>query len=266
MKINTLRRCLVVTGFFASCQAMAGPYAPPAGEAGSTAIHMDDTAFISWATGIDAYTPGLNVDTTWQTPVKALGKAKGDSFDIVSLGAGGQITLTFDDPIVNGAGDDFAVFENSINATFLELAIVQVSSDGNNFFSFDVFSQTANPVNGFGVVDATDIDGFAGKYSQGWGTPFDLDELSGISGLDINAVSYVRLLDVIGDGSMLDNTPAASGGPNPIYDPYQTFGSAGFDLDAIGVIHSASAVPVPASIWLLGSGLVALVSIRKRTS
>ena len=240
--------------------AIAGPYAPAAGQPGSTAISMNDPLITSWATGYLDYVPGDNVDAAWQTPERALGPAQGTSGDVVSLGTGGSIVLTFADPIANGAGYDFAVFENSFSDTFLELARVEVSSDGVNFFRFEAFSLTPAPVGPFGTLDPTDIDGLAGKYRQGWGTPFDLDVFSGSSGIDVNNVSYVRLLDVVGDGSMYDSNG------NPIYDPYLTTGSAGFDLDAIGVLNSASTVvPVPASIWLFASGLLGILSLRRRT-
>lgn len=242
-----------------SAPAYAGPYAPAAGQAGSTAIDMNDPAIVSWATGYINYVPGANLDATWMTPEKALGAAQGTSGDVVSLGTGGQITLTFADPIANGAGYDFAVFENSFSDTFLELAKVEVSSDGLNFFGFDSYSLTPDPVGPFGTIDPTDIDGLAGKYRQGWGTPFDLDMLSGLAGLDLSAVSYVRILDVVGDGNTFDSNG------NPIYDPYQTTGSAGFDLDAIGVMNSATTVvPVPASIWLFASGLLGLAGLCRR--
>jgi len=248
-----------MTAGLASTSVHAGPYAPAAGQAGSTAVDMNDPAITSWATGYVDYIPGANLDAAWMTPEKALGAAQGTSSDIVSLGTGGRITMTFADPIANGAGYDFAVFENSFSDTFLELAKVEVSSDGVNFYGFDSYSLTASPVSAFGTLDPTNIDGLAGKYRQGWGTPFDLDIFSGTTGLDLGAISYVRLLDVVGDGSMLDSNG------NPIYDPYQTTGSAGFDLDAIGVMNSASTVvPVPASIWLFASGLLGLLSLRKR--
>ena len=91
----------------------SGPYAPAAGQSGSTAIHKDDTSFVAWATGYVNYIPGTNVDTEWKTPDKSLGQAQGTSTDIVCLGRGGQITLTFNPPIANGPGWDFAIFENS---------------------------------------------------------------------------------------------------------------------------------------------------------
>lgn len=222
--------------------ALAGPYAPAAGQLGSTAIDKASPLFVAWASGYQNYLVGTDADVGWQTPGQALGPAVGDSFDIVSLGNGGQITLTFNQPITDGTGADFAVFENSVTDTFLELAFVEVSSDGVNYFPFVNDSLTAAPVSAFGIVDPTNIDGFAGKYRQGFGTPFDLALLDGTVGLNIQAVTHVRLIDVLGNGSETDS----SGGT--LYDPYKTVGSAGFDLDAIGVIHP---VPEPASLLLM---------------
>jgi len=259
MKLNNISAGLLVASF--SFTAYAGPFAPAAGQVGSEAINMNDAAITSWATGYENYLLGLNVDATWQTPERALGQAQGTSGDIVSLGEGGRITMTFSDPIANGTGDDFAIFENSFSDTFLELARVEVSSDGANFFGFSAISLTPNAIGPYGLIDPTDIDGLAGKYRQGWGTGFDLALLSGIDGLDIFNVGYVRLIDIVGDGSMFDDAAT----PNPIFDPYETIGSAGFDLDAVGVLNSASTVvPVPASVWLFASGLIGLLSLRRK--
>ena len=214
--------------------AIAGPYPPAAEKDGSTAVRKDDPAFVGWASDFENYFPGAELDSTWETPEKALGPAVGDSFDIVSLGRGGEITLTFDPPIKNGTGWDFAVFENSFSDTFLELAYIEVSSDGETFVRFDNDSLTNAPVGGFGSTDPTNIDGYAGKYRQGFGTPFDLDDLATkavvLSGaVQLSSVARVRIIDVIGDGSDLDSDG------DVIYDPYPTFGSAGFDLEAVGV-------------------------------
>ncbi|MCK4822506.1 PEP-CTERM sorting domain-containing protein, partial [bacterium] len=166
MKIKALILSIMVTLFLVvtSLPAVAGPYAPAAGMAGSTAIHMDDASFVAWATGWQDYVVGSNVDATWQTPDKALGKAVGTSYDIVSLGRGGEITLTFANPMDDGAGSDFAVFENSLNDTFLELGYVEVSSNGTDFFRFANDSLTSALVTTYGAVDPTDITGFGGKY------------------------------------------------------------------------------------------------------
>ena len=52
------------------------------------------------------------------------------------LGDDGSLVLTFPAPIADGAGPDFAVFENAFSTEFLELAFVEVSSDGTNFTRF----------------------------------------------------------------------------------------------------------------------------------
>ncbi len=246
----TLAALIVMSGI-----VQAGPYAPAAGQAGSTAIHQDDASFVGWADGWENYNVGTNLSANWQTPEKALGKAVGSSYDIVSLGRGGEITLTFSKPITDGPGYDFATFENSFNDTFLELGYVEVSSNGTDFFRFDNDSQTAGAVGGFGAVDPTNITGYCSKYRQGYGTPFDLADLAGISQLlDVDNIGYVKIVDIIGDGTYTDTTG------DVIYEPYPTVGSAGVDLDAIGVIN---AVPEPSSILLLVCGAVALCISRR---
>jgi hypothetical protein len=236
----------MVVPFFLVPMGWGGPYAPAADEVGSQAISMDDPALISWASGYGDYVAGGNVDETWQVPENGLGRAEGTSFDIVALGSGGSITLAFDPPVENGTGWDFVVFENSFSDQYLELAYVEVSSNGSDFVRFDAISLTAGPVPGFGNIDPTDVDGLAGKYRQGFGTPFDLEILAGkpdvLTGVvDLSMISHVRIVDVVGDGSFLDSRGEI------IYDPYPTAGSAGFDLDAVGVSNGA---PYPAGVYI----------------
>jgi len=191
-----------------SSVASAGPYAPPAEEPNSTAIYMYDSNFVAWATAatvergyVDISDPSKGY-TSYGNPDDALGKAEGKTESgVVSLGDGGVATLTFDYPITNGNGYDFAVFENSFSNDFLELAFVEVSSDGNNFFRFDSASLTPTnvQVGSFGTLDATNLRNLAGKYRQGYGTPFDLEELKDVnSQLDVNSVTHVRIIDVVG--------------------------------------------------------------------
>lgn len=242
-------------------RAAAGPYAPAAGSPGSTAIAKNDPRIVAWATGWTNYLVGADCDAQWQTPAKALGPAQGTSGDIACLGNGGQITLTFDVFISDGPGWDFAVFENGFSDTFLELAFVEVSSNGIDFFRFPNASLTPNPVGAFGAVDPTNIDNLAGKYRQGFGTPFDLAQLDGVSPLlDVRTVSHVKIVDIVGDGSALDSHG------RPIYDPHRTVGSGGFDLEAVGVINAAP-VPEPGAIALVISTLIACVgaAARRRT-
>lgn len=214
----------------------AGPYPPQQGQPGSTAIYKDDPNIVAWATDWQDYLVGSECDTVWQTPDKAIGQAQGivgGTHDIVSLGRGGEITMVFDSGIGDGQGYDFAVFENAVTHYFLELAYVEVSSDGENFYRFYNDSLTPSPVPfSPGIVYADNITGFAGKYRHSYGTPFDLADLRGISPLlDVDNIMYVQVVDIVGDGTYLDTSGKV------IYDPYPTVGSAGFDLDAIGVIN-----------------------------
>lgn len=227
--------------YLVGANGWAGPYPPAAGQPGSCAVDKDDPNIVSWADGWDpnSYQVGSGCIEQWQTPEKALGKATDDVYDIVCLGDGGQITLTFSGGIGDGPGNDLVVFENAVTDTFLELAYVEASSDGLNFFRFPNDSLTAEPVGPFGPVDPTNVDGLASKYRCGFGTGFDLEVLRGVSlQLDVNNVRYVRIIDIIGDGSYIDTSG------DVIYDPHLTSGvagAAGFDLDAIGVCNMRTA-------------------------
>jgi hypothetical protein len=189
---------------------------------------MDDAALVDWASDWQNYIPGQEVDGTFQTPQLAVGQAVGNSFDIVSLGRGGQITMVFNPAIQDGAGWDFAVFENSFSDIFLELAYVEASSNGVDFFRFSNDSLTPGAVSGFGAVDPTNVQGLAGKYRQAYGTPFDLADVG------LATATYIRIIDIVGDGTNLDTSG------DIIYDPYPTVGSAGFDLEAVGVSNGAA--------------------------
>ncbi len=217
-------------------------FAPPAGQLGSTAFHADSSVFVGWATGCtvtrgyqDISNPALGVTTVGDSTL-ALGKAGING--VVSLGDGGSATVTFERPVTNGPGWDFAVFENSFSDTFLELAFVEVSSDGVNFYRFPATSNTQDTlqIDGFGIIDATKINNFAGKYRAGFGTPFDLEELNTIPQLDINAITHIKIIDVVGCIQSQYSTYDSNG--NKVNDPWSTpFPSGGFDLDAVGVIH-----------------------------
>ncbi|MEW6265794.1 MAG: choice-of-anchor U domain-containing protein [Thermodesulfobacteriota bacterium] len=249
-----LTASIVIILLLTPALTLAGPYSPAPGHPDFAAVHMNDPAFIAWASGYRDVIYGSDVEDVWKTPELALGPAVGDSYHIVCLGNGGRITMTFNQPIRDRSGWDFAVFENSFNDTFLELAYVEVSSNGVNFTRFPNRSLTANPVNAFGAVDPSDIMGLASKYRQGYGTPFDLHDLVNneavTAGLvDINAIKYVRIIDIIGDGTYFDSTGQV------IYDPYPTILSGGFDLEAIGVKYLGDyANVVPRAPLLLEPG------------
>ena len=265
---------LALTTLF-SASTFAGPFPPAAGQPGSTAVDASSSAIVNWATGYTQYSPGTDVDPQFQTPARALGPA-GDSdgtqqgfiFDIVALGRGGSIDLLFSTPITNGPGNDFAVFENSFSDGFLELAWVEVSSNGVDFERFANVSLTPAPVAPFANIDTTDIFGYGGKYRGGFGTPFNLDDVTGNPAVDINQITHVRIIDIVGHGSAMDTLPPPSG-PSIIYDPYPTTGSAGFDLEAIAVMNQVEGLPSenvpvpPTALALLALALGSIASRRR---
>jgi hypothetical protein len=242
---NSRNRPLSVTIFFLlllSGTMYTQTYAPPVGQPGTTAVYKDSSAFVSWASActvkrgdMDLSNPALGLASAGDSTM-ATGKA--DVIGVVSLGDGGSAICTFVNPIKNGPGNDFAVFENSFNDVFLELAFVEVSSDGVNFFRFHANSltDTVNQTGGFGSTDATKINNLAGKYRGGYGTPFDLQELSGTAGLDINRVTHVKIIDVV--GSLINAYASRDYYHNKVNDPWTTpYPSSGFDLDAVGVMY-----------------------------
>ena len=213
------------------------------GTEGCQGIHCQDPAILGWATTCtiergrqDITTPG--VFATYGTESDGVGAATESTADVVSLGDYGIAVLTFDIPVQNGDGYDFAVFENSLNDTFLEMAFVEVSSDGVSYFRFPCVSNSPTDVqvNNGGSVDASLIHNLAGKYKAGWGTPFDLEELAGTEGLDVNNITHIRLVDVVGCVEPRYATRDSRG--HIINDPYPTaFHSSGFDLDGVAVMN-----------------------------
>lgn len=247
MSLQSRLLCLFFVFYSSTINAQ---FAPIAGQPGSTAIHKDSSILLAWATQctierglMDISQPNLGTASTGSAN-SALGAA-GDGF-IVSLGDGGKATLRFEHPIKNGLGADFAIFENAFNATFLELAFVEVSSDGQNFVRFPAISNTDTSVqvNSFGSVDASLLYNLAGKYRANYGTPFDLEELVADSAiLNVNAVTHVRLVDAVGS---IQNAYASRDSRGvKVNDPWATpFASSGFDLDAVGVIHQNTTIAI----------------------
>lgn len=274
----------------------AGPF-----PADDTGLSITSAVFRSWIAGVvacdhPASSGGYAHDGDGQPtdPATAVrGRPLEDAWSleqepqqhVLSLGDGGSVTVTFDEPIGDGPGPDFAVFENGfLDATprpgdtnrylFAELAYVEVATATNAWARFPCQSLTTNDLfnfnltwmNRFASLDASQVDGLAGKQLIDLGTPFDLAALrthtNVLNGsVDLSNILYVRLVDVVGDGSRLDSSN------RPIRDPYfESMGAGlvapapvntdGFDLRAIGVINSGrvQALPTGGLRWFGVSG------------
>ena len=134
---------------------------------------------------------------------------------------------------------------------FAELVYVEVSTDGTNFARFPSLSITAQPVGAYQGIRPENVTNLAGVYpvlanvdqndidpfdpDEAGGNPFDLDELLDdpyvLEGLvDLQEINYIRLIDIVGDGSCFDSQG------NPIYDPTGPEIN-GADIDAISIIN-----------------------------
>lgn len=212
--------------------------------------------FATWVDSVVEY-HRADQDTSFSKLADVVGPVTGDHFKVVSLGeldqagldAGdlpGRITLRLERPLMRLPGADLVVFENafsySANSAFIELAYVEVSSDGTHFARFPSHYLGESPMGPWAHQDPRKIFNLAGKhinsYGQSWGTPFDFNDLidhplveSGQ--VDLDRIEYVRIVDIPGSGVFQDSEG------NAIYDPWPTFGSGGFDLEAVGGISVA---------------------------
>jgi hypothetical protein len=254
--------------------ASAGTYSGPTQTSHpiDAAIPSNSTLFTEWADQIDAsrtFFAPRGSTTISPTGFNSLG-----DLDATQIAAGNQVgylTVTFPQGVRNGAGADFAVFENgftygSPNGLFAELAYVEVSSNGVDFARFPSISTNVAPVTGSGAFagfDMSNVYNLAGKHAGGFGTPFNLDDLLThplvIGGnVDLSSVQYVKLVDIPGNGSYFDSLG------NPILDNWMTTGSGGFDFrlpvgQGVGVIHA-----VPEASTLTLAGVTALLAWRRR--
>lgn len=226
----------------------AQSFHPAPGHPGTNAIKKDSSCFVSWASGGTIQRGYLDIADTTITASGSnrasfgnlnlsFGPATGSVTDVVSLGDSGVATLSFDQFITDGPGYDFAIFENGFMDDYIEMAHVEVSSDGIHFFRFPSTSEVpaTTQASNATYTDCRMINNLAGKYRIGYGTPFDLSDLPDDPDLNKSAVTLVRIIDAIGaiSGHVTTDQFGAI-----INDPYPTaFESGGFDLEAIGIIN-----------------------------
>jgi hypothetical protein len=186
----------------------------------------------------------------------------------------GRLVLTFDQPIGNGPGADFACFENGfvsnyntgagsvVGQMFAELGFVEVSSDGEYYAQFPSIYLNYPDASLSGVTDSrVDLDGngalnniayltqdvsnvynLAGKhanaYGISWGTPFNLDDLL-TDPLVLSGLVDLNDINYVRIVDIPGNGTFTDSQGNPIFDAWVTWGSGGMDFEALGVINWA---------------------------
>ncbi len=249
-----------------------------------TPIAANDPAIVRWAS---AATRAPGPHEASPDALHALGPADGNVASLGELAASqsgslppGEITVSFgSSTLFNGSGNDLVIFENAFQFDgqpdfwYAELAFVEVSTNGVDFARFpatslntegagqadtDIITPFGRAYSGANISNIHGLAGFDGPASFGGtprGTPFDLDDLLNQpqvtnGSVDLNDVNYVRLIDILGNGSVPDDFG------NPIFDAFDAGEPPtdvnGFDLDAVGLIH---AIPEPTSCLLLWAGL-----------
>jgi hypothetical protein len=111
----------------------------------------------------------------------------------------------------------------------------------------------------------SNVFNLAGKHADGFGTPFNLSDLTSdplVTGglLDLNNIQYVKLVDIPGNGAFLDSQG------HPILDNWLTTGSAGLDFrlpagQGVGVLNP---VPEPEALLVVAIAMTLLRIQRRR--
>lgn len=209
-----------------------------------TGIYYLSPVIKSWATACKISRGYVRIDDKLMGRASAgednacLGKADNKT---VSLGDSGIAVVAFSEPIKDIDGFDFAVFENSFDGRFLELAFVEVSTDSLRWVRFP--SKTLIPdtpqTGTFGTTDPTLILNLAGECPVYYGTPFDLAVIRDSAGIDINNIRFIKIIDVI--GCIFDEYASFDASGNKINDPWPTpFPQSGFDLDAVAMLRTVT--------------------------
>ncbi len=164
-------------------------------------------------------------------PFVVLGRPEGggavmQSTDVLSLGEGGSIIGVFRDNLVyDGPGDDLVVYENAFHVgspdgpLFTEFGYVEVSADNRDWYRFEFDAETAEGLAGRQAVLANSENEIDPLSEEAGGDRFDIADVG------LAFVRFVRIVDV--DGAIEDRG-----------DFVPPAGKGGFDLDAMGAIHS----------------------------
>jgi hypothetical protein len=200
----------------------------------------------AWLDGVREFLPGAHAGFGADSlPGIVLGPPVGggmvaQSTDVVSLGDDGTITVAFRDNLVfDGPGDDLAVYENAFHVggesgpIFTEYATLELSADGRVWVVVPHDAVSGEGLAGDSPVLATPGSGIDPLSPEGGGDRFDI----GAFGLE-----FVRFVRVTDGGAAIDDAGNLVAPAN----------KGGFDLDAMGAIHSSPPAVVTGTVSASG--------------
>jgi hypothetical protein len=114
-----------------------------------------------------------------------------------------------------------------------------------------------NDMLGVGTADGASVI-LAGNAGKGWGNPTGVDNLAN-NWFSTIGISNENALGTAANFYMITSN---NGGSSSLGRLYKLAG--GIQLDADGTLHAAVVTPLPAAVWLFGSGLLGLVGIGRR--
>jgi len=144
---------------------------------------------------------------------------------ILGTSTNAYVDLAFDSAVSDGAGSDLKLFF--------------VGSQAHNFQLMLFGAGGSSAVRSYSLAKGA---GYTGSNTAAWGDPINAlaIDLADFSGFDTSRVDGIRLL--IGDGYDVNNSA----------------------VPAFVGAYNIAAVPVPAAVWLFGSGLLGLVGVARR--
>lgn len=166
-------------------------------------------------------------------PEVVLGPPKG-SFDTVSLGCEGSLTVGFvDPPLTDGPGADLIVFENPFAPSFPEPLKVEVSDDACTWHEFPCNPVTLQGCGGVSVVKALPKSGIDPTDPEvAGGDAFDLADIG------VARARFVRVTSVSREYWLAKEQTEKWCDPSSL-----TTGKGGSDVDAFAFVHASAVAP-----------------------